>query len=83
MKNKNQLTKIGKTLKGVIVSTKMAKTVVVLVSRYVKVPIYGKYIKRSKRYKVHDPEGRGVLGAEVKIKETKPISKDKHFVLID
>ena len=71
-----------KILEGVVVSTKMQKTAVVEVSRYVKHPKYGKYLNRSKHYKAHDPEGKAVVGARVRIEECNNIYKDKHFRLI-
>lgn len=71
-----------KTLKGTVVSDKMAKTVVVEVERFIKHPKYGKYFKRSKKYKAHDSEGRAKLGTEVEIRECRPLSKDKHFEVI-
>ena len=65
-------------LKGKVVSNKMAKTVVVEVSRLKKHSIYGKYLKRSKRFKAHTeehiPEGKTVL-----LRSTKPLSKDKKW----
>jgi len=72
-----------KRLKGTIVSDKMDKTVVVQVDRYAKHPKYSKYQKRSKRYKVHDPDNKHKTGDKVTIEESKPISKDKKFVVVD
>lgn len=71
-----------KTLKGVVVSDAMAKTVVVSVSHYVKHPKYGKFMARTKRYKAHDPEGRAHKGDTVQIRSCRPISKDKHFEVV-
>ena len=71
-----------KRLKGVVVSNKMEKTAVVLVERYVKHPLYGKYIKKSKRYKAHDEKNQYHVGDKVIIEECRPISKDKHFVIV-
>lgn len=68
----------GRTLRGVVVSDKMQKTVVVAVSRFVKHPLYGKYYKVTKKYKAHDEAGHKV-GDQVEIVETRPISKDKKF----
>ena len=68
-----------KILKGVVVSDKMDKTVVVLVNSLVKHPKYKKYIKISKKYKAHDPEKKYKVGDKITIEETRPISKDKHF----
>lgn len=72
----------GKTLTGVVVSDKMDKTVVVSVSRFIKVPKYNKYITRDKKFKAHDPENKCKVGDRVTIRETRPISKDKHFEVI-
>ena len=71
-----------KILKGVIVSDKMGKTVTVLVDRYVKHPKYKKYQKISKKYKAHDENNSFHTGDVVSIKESKPISKDKHFIVV-
>ena len=71
-----------KRLKGKVVSDKMNKTVVVLVSRYVKHPKYGKYMKIDKRFKAHVDGVKPAMGANVMIEETRPISKDKHFRVI-
>ncbi|MAG12377.1 30S ribosomal protein S17 [bacterium] len=71
--------KLKKTLKGVVTSDKMDKTILVLVGRLVKHPKYKKYIKRSKKYKAHDEENKHKVGDKVIIEECKPISKDKHF----
>ena len=72
----------GKFLKGVVVSDKMDKTVVVSVSRFVKHPLYGKFYKVSKKYKAHDEENKYKIGDKVEIVETRPISKDKRFRVI-
>ena len=69
-------------LKGKIVSDKMKDTVVVVVDRYVKHPKYKKYILRQKRYKVHDPGNTRKIGEVVTIEETRPLSRDKHFLII-
>ncbi len=74
--------KKGNVLKGIVVSDKMDKTVVVNVSRLVKHPLYGKFYKVSKKYKAHDEENKYKTGDNVEIVETKPISKDKHFAVI-
>lgn len=72
-----------KLLTGVVVSAKMQKTVVVEVKRYTKHPKYGKYMLRSKRYKAHEPSGTVKEGDKVTIKETRPISKDKTFIVVN
>lgn len=76
-------TKINKkkVFTGTVVSTKMKDTVVVLVERYEKHPKYEKFMKSSKRFKAHDAGNTAVMGDKVTITETKPISKDKHFIL--
>lgn len=71
-----------KTFSGVVVSTKMDKTAVVEVTRFVKHPKYKKYIKKSKKYKAHDENNSSILGDKVTIEETRPISKDKTFKIV-
>lgn len=71
-----------KQLKGVVVSDKMQKTVVVSVNRLVKFPKYGKYVQKSKKYKAHDETNLYKTGDKVIIEETNPISKDKNFKVI-
>ena len=68
-----------KVLTGVVVSDKMQKTVTVLVERQFPHPLYGKVIKRSKKYLAHDPEEKYKLGDVVEIIESRPISKRKCF----
>lgn len=69
-------------LKGVVVSDKMDKTVVVSVSRFIKHPKYGKFYSQNKKYKAHDAENKYKIGDKVEIIETRPISKDKKFKVI-
>lgn len=69
-------------LKGIVVSDKMDKTVVVSVSRFVKHPLYGKFYKVNKKYKAHDEENKFKIGDQVEIQPIRPISKDKHFKVI-
>ncbi len=71
-----------KILKGVVVSDKMKDTVVVLVNRYVEHPRYRKYVNIGKKYKAHDVGNTCKIGDKVSIKETRPISKDKSFIVI-
>ena len=71
-----------KTLKGIVVSDKMDKTIVVKVTRFVEHPKYGKRVKKSKKYKVHDEKNEKKVGDTVEIEETRPISKDKKFKVI-
>lgn len=72
----------GKILSGIVVSDKMKDTCVVSVVRFVKHPKYKKYYKVNKKYKAHDAGNTKKIGDKVSIKESKPISKDKHFVII-
>ncbi|MBF0213948.1 MAG: 30S ribosomal protein S17 [Magnetococcales bacterium] len=69
-------------MQGVVVSDKMDKTVVVKVERNVRHELYGKIIKRSKKYKAHDPENSLKIGDVTRIRECPPISKDKCWVVI-
>lgn len=72
-----------KTRVGVVVSDKMDKTIVVSVVRRVKHPIYGKAVWRSKKFHAHDEENRCRIGDEVRIAETRPLSKTKRWRLIE
>ena len=72
-----------RVLTGVIVSDKGEKTVVVNVERKVKHPLYGKIIRRSKKYHAHDETNQYVVGDQVRIEETRPISKTKSWQVID
>tara|TARA_X000000368_G_scaffold168706_1_gene133085 strand:+ start:355 stop:615 length:261 start_codon:yes stop_codon:yes gene_type:complete len=72
-----------RTLTGTVVSDKMNKTVVVLFERKVKHPKYGKYIKKSTKYKVHDEDNKCKIGDIVSITEVRPISKDKSWKLVE
>lgn len=73
----------AKVLKGVVISDKMDKTVVVSVSRFVKHPLYGKFYKVSKKYKAHDENNKHKVGDTVEIVSTRPISKDKRFRVVN
>lgn len=77
-----KIKKSNKVLKGVVVSDKMDKTVVVEVTRFVEHKKYGKRIKKTKNYKAHDADNSKKVGDVVEIEETKPMSKDKHFKVI-
>ena len=68
---------------GTVTSDKTDKTVTVLVERKVKHPLYGKIIRRSKKYHAHDESNEYQLGDTVRIEETKPISKTKTWKVID
>lgn len=71
-----------KVLSGTVISNKMKDTIVVSVARYIKHSKYDKFIKRHKNFKAHDVGNTAQIGDKVQIRETKPISKDKHFKLI-
>lgn len=77
-----QSNKKHKILKGKVVSDKMQKTVVVEVLRLKKHPKYKKYFKVSKKFKAHNPDNQYHTGDEVLIKETKPMSKDKRWIIV-
>lgn len=68
---------------GTVTSNKTDKTVTVLVERKVKHPLYGKIIRRSKKYHAHDENNEFTLGDVVRIEETKPISKTKTWAVKD
>jgi small subunit ribosomal protein S17 len=70
-------------LTGTVSSDKTDKTVTVLVERRVKHPLYGKIIKRSKKYHAHDEANEYSVGDTVRIEETRPISKTKTWKVID
>lgn len=72
-----------RVLTGTVVSDKTDKTVVVLVERKVKHPLYGKIIRRSKKYHAHDEENVFKMGETVRIEETAPISKLKTWRVIE
>ncbi|RJR14281.1 30S ribosomal protein S17 [Candidatus Parcubacteria bacterium] len=73
----------GKTFTGVVVKSAMKDTVTVSVERYVKHPKYKKYIRRAKKYLVHNPGNTAVVGQKVTIQEVRPISKRKRFVIAE
>jgi small subunit ribosomal protein S17 len=74
-------TNLARTASGTVVSNKMDKTITVLVERRIKHPLYGKYIKRSKKIHAHDEENQCQEGDIVTIEETRPISKSKSWKL--
>ncbi len=73
----------GKVLEGVVVKSAMKDTVTVAVSRYVKHPKYKKYQRSTKKYLVHNPGNSVAVGDQVRIRETRPISKRKNFVIAE
>jgi len=72
----------GKTFEGVVVKSAMKDTATVTVERYVKHPKYKKYMRLSKKFLVHDAGNTAKVGDKVTIKETRPISKRKNFILV-
>jgi small subunit ribosomal protein S17 len=72
-----------KTRVGVVVSDKMDKTVVVSIERRVQHPVYGKMVRRTKRLKAHDEKNDAKTGDTVRIMETRPLSKDKRWRLVE
>ena len=72
-----------KTRVGLVVSDKMEKTVVVAIERRVPHPVYGKMVTRTKRLKAHDEENSAKVGDTVRIVETRPLSKDKRWRLVE
>ena len=74
---------LRKTRVGIVVSDKMDKTVVVAIRDNVKHPLYKKIIKRTVRFKVHDEKNEAAVGDKVLIMETRPLSKDKRWRLVE
>lgn len=72
-----------KTRVGRVVSDKMQRTVVVAIERRVPHPVYGKMVTRTKKVKAHDEENSAKTGDLVRIAETRPLSKDKRWRLVD
>lgn len=75
--------KIGKGLQGTVLSHKMDKTAVVVVSTYKKHPKYGKFIVHDKKYKAHDEKNEYKVGDVVRMMPCRPMSKEKHFVIVE
>ncbi len=74
---------IRKTKVGTVVSNKMDKTIVVAIETRVKHKLYGKTMKRTTKIKAHDEENTCNIGDRVKIMETRPLSRDKHWRLVE
>ncbi|MBC6906599.1 30S ribosomal protein S17 [Saccharophagus sp. K07] len=74
--------KVVRTLTGRVVSDKMDKSIVVLIERRVKHPVYGKYVSRSSKLKAHDENNECRIGDLVTIAESRPISKTKSWKLV-
>lgn len=80
--SENETEKAARTASGKVISNKMDKSIVVLVERQVKHPVYGKYIKRSTKIHAHDANNECLPGDEVTIREVAPISKTKSWALV-
>ena len=78
-----QVKAVQKRRRGYVVSDKMDKTIVVEVEDRKSHPLYGKIVRTTKRVKAHDEENTAGIGDLVVIEETRPLSKDKHFRLVD
>ena len=74
---------LRKTRTGKVVSDKMDKTIVVAIEDHVKHPLYGKIVKRTYKLKAHDEKNECVIGDTVKVMETRPLSKDKRWRLVE
>ena len=72
-----------KTRIGVVVSDKMDKTSVVAIKTKVRHPLYGKMVNRTRKFKAHDEQNECGIGDTVKIMETRPLSKDKRWRLVE
>jgi small subunit ribosomal protein S17 len=68
---------------GVVVSNKMDKSIVVLIERRFKHPVYGKYVKKSNKFVAHDEKNDCNIGDTVRIMETRPLSKNKNWRLVE
>lgn len=75
--------KLRKQRVGVVSSNKMDKTVTVLVERRLKHPIYGKFVKKSKKFMAHDEANDCNIGDKVRIMETRPLSKSKRWRVVE
>jgi small subunit ribosomal protein S17 len=74
---------LRKVMIGTVTSDKMNKTVVVSVQRNVRHPIYGKIVKKTYKLKAHDEENKCQVGDKVKVMETRPLSKDKRWRVVE
>lgn len=74
---------LRKTRIGKVVSNKMNKTIVVAIEDHVRHPLYGKIVKRNYKLKAHDEKNECNIGDKVKVMETRPLSKDKRWRLVE
>ena len=76
-------TSARKVREGIVVSDKMDKTIVVRVERTVRHPVYGKYITKSKKVHAHDESNQAHVGDQVRLMETRPLSRTKRWRLVE
>ncbi len=74
---------LRKTRVGVVVSNKMDKTVVIAIKERVKHPLYGKIVNRTKTLKAHDEQNECGIGDTVRVAETRPLSKEKRWRVVE
>ena len=74
---------LRKTRTGKVVSNKMDKTIVVAIEDHIKHPLYGKIVKKTVKLKAHDEKNECGIGDKVKVMETRPLSKDKRWRLVE
>jgi small subunit ribosomal protein S17 len=79
----NENRKSQRTIEGRVISNKMQKTVTVLLERQVAHPLYGKIVRRSTKVHAHDEKGECKEGDTVRIAECRPLSKTKHFRVVE
>ena len=85
LQNENSLPvgRQGRTFQGTVVKSAMKDTCTVTVERYVKHPKYKKFMRKSQKFLVHNPGNTAAVGQKVTIRETRPISKRKNFVVVE
>ena len=74
---------LRKTRTGKVISNKMDKTIVVAIEDHVRHPLYGKIVKRTYKLKAHDELNNAHVGDKVRVMETRPLSKEKHWRLVE
>ncbi|HDQ03652.1 MAG TPA: 30S ribosomal protein S17 [Deltaproteobacteria bacterium] len=74
---------IKRIIKGIVVSDKMDKTIIVKSERMIKHPVFQKYVRRHKKYKAHDEDNQCRVGDKVVIIESRPLSKDKRWRMLE
>ena len=74
---------LRKTRTGKVISNKMDKTIVVAIEDHVRHPLYGKIVKRTYKLKAHDEENQCGIGDTVRVMETRPLSKDKRWRVVE